>query len=74
MTVTSNALSLSVAGIVMMGVFVGRKFDVIISPAIMLPQASRLIGFNTVGLFSLIGESGRYRGWPIEAKKITRKL
>lgn len=59
MIVTSNALSFSAGGIVIMGVFVGRKFEVMTSPAIMLPQASRLIGFSTVGLFSLMGERGR---------------
>jgi len=74
MAVTIRALSFNVGCIVMIGVFIGRKFDVIIRPAIMLPQASRLIGFKTAGLFSLIGESGRNRGCPIEAKKIIRKL
>lgn len=28
----------------------------------MLPQASRLMGLMTAGLFSLIGESGENRG------------
>lgn len=72
--VTRRALSLSNGGIVITGVFVGRKFDVIRSPAIILPQASRLIGLITVGLFSLIGERGRNRGCPISAKYTTRKL
>lgn len=48
--------------------------EVISRPAIMLPQASRLIGLITVGLFSLMGDSARKRGWPIETKKMTRRL
>lgn len=40
----------------------------------MLPQASRLIGLITAGLFSLIGERGLNRGWPIVTKKTTRRL
>lgn len=72
--VTNRALSLSVAGMVMIGVFIGRKFEVMINPATMLPHASRLIGFITAGSFSLIGVNAVDRGCPIEAKKITRKL
>lgn len=34
----------------------------------MLPHASREIGLMTWGLFSLIGERGRYRGCPMETK------
>lgn len=52
----------------------GIKFDVMMRPATMLPQASRLIGFNSVGSFSLIGDKGKNRGCPIDAKKIIRKL
>lgn len=58
----------------MIWVFSGRKLDVMINPAKMLPQAKRLIGLITAGLFSLIGESGRNRGAPMVTKKITRKL
>lgn len=72
--VTIRALSLSVCGMVIMGVFFGIKFETIIRPAIILPHASRLIGLITKGLFSLMGERGRNRGCPIEAKKIIRKL
>jgi len=57
-----------------MGVFSGTRLEVINSPAIMLPQASRLIGLITAGLFSLTGESAAKRGCPIDTKKITRKL
>lgn len=35
------------------------------NPAMMLPQASRLIGLITRGLFSLIGERAKNRGVPI---------
>lgn len=72
--VTESAASLRRGGIVMIGVFDGKKLDVIISPAIILPQAKRLIGLITAGLFSLMGERGRNRGVPIVTKKITRKL
>lgn len=41
-----------------MGVFMGTMLEVIRRPAMMLPQASRLIGLITAGLFSLIGENG----------------
>ena len=60
--VTINALSFRLGCIVMTGVFKGRMLEVIISPAIMLPQASRLMGLITAGLFSLIGDRGRKRG------------
>lgn len=71
---TNNAASLRVGGIVITGVFKGGKLSVIISPAIMLPQARRLIGLITAGLFSLIGRKEVNRGVPIVTKKITRKL
>ena len=60
--VTIRALSFRLGCIVMIGVFKGVIFEVIKSPAIMLPQASRLIGLITAGLFSLIGERGGKRG------------
>ena len=72
--VTPRAASLRIMGMVMTGVLCGKKFEVMINPAMMLPQASRLIGLMTDGLFSLIGDSGRNRGVPIETKKTTRKL
>lgn len=64
--VTIRALSFRRGCIVMMGVFNGIILEVIIRPAMILPQASRLIGLITAGLFSLIGERGRNRGWPID--------
>lgn len=72
--VTARAANFSAIGIVMTWVFTGKKFNVIMDPAIMLPQASRLMGLITNGLFSLIGEKGRNRGDPIVTKKTTRKL
>lgn len=71
---TMSALNFRVVGIVITGVLVGRKFEVIISPATILPQASRLIGFKIVWLFSLIEIRGSDRGCPIEVKKIIRRL
>lgn len=72
--VTARAASFRRGGIVMTGVFKGETWEVIRSPATMLPQASRLIGLMTAGLFSLIGEKGLNRGEPMETKKTTRRL
>ena len=72
--VTIRAASLRVKGIDMIGVFKGSMFEVIIRPAMTLPQANRLIGLITALLFSLIGESALKRGWPIETKNTTRRL
>lgn len=72
--VTRRAASFKWVGIVITGVLVGRKFEVISSPAMMLPQASRLIGLITDGLFSLMGAVVVKRGCPMETKKITRRL
>lgn len=63
--VTIIADNLREGCIVITGVFKGVRFEVIRSPAIMLPHASRLIGLITIGLFSLIGERGLSRGCPI---------
>lgn len=72
--VTARAASFSSGGIDMIGVFVGVIFKVINRPAIMLPQASRLMGLITAGWFSLIGGIGLNRGWPMETKNTIRKL
>lgn len=45
--VTISAANLRDSGIVIVGVLDGRKFRVIINPAIMLPQARRSIGAVT---------------------------
>lgn len=72
--VTTRAASLSRGGMVIIGVLRGTILEVIRRPAIMLPQARRLMGLITAGLFSLIGGSGENRGCPIETKKTTRRL
>lgn len=66
--VTVIAASLRDRGMVIIGVFDGRKFNVMISPAIMLPHARRLMGLITAGLFSLIGVRVVKRGVPIVTK------
>lgn len=66
--VTISALSFKLGCMVIMGVFRGVMLDVMRRPAIILPQASRLMGLITAGLFSLMGERGRKRGCPIETK------
>lgn len=63
---TRIAVSLSRGGIVNTGVLKEIKLDEIINPAAILPQASRLIGLTTEGLFSLIGLRGRNRGVPMQ--------
>lgn len=72
--VTVRAISFRLVGIVITGVLRGRMLEVISKPAMMLPQASRLIGLITAGLFSLIGDSELNRGWPMETKKTIRRL
>lgn len=72
--VTARAASLRSRGIDITGVFRGSMLEVIKRPAIMLPQARRLMGLMTVGLFSLMGERGLNRGCPMETKKTTRRL
>ena len=64
--VTRSALSFNRGCIDITGVFRGIRLEVIMSPAMILPQASRLIGLIIVGSFSLIGEREGKRGWPIE--------
>lgn len=73
-TVTTRAAILSKRGIDMTGVFRGVIFEVINRPAMILPQAKRLIGLITAGLFSLMGDKGLNRGWPIDTKNTTRRL
>lgn len=72
--VTVRAASFRRGGMDITGVFIGRTLDVIRRPAMMLPQASRLMGLITVGLFSLMGESGVNRGFPMETKNTIRRL
>lgn len=60
--VTARAASFRVKGMDAIGVLGGRIFEMRRRPATMLPQANRLIGLITVGLFSLIGDRGLNRG------------
>lgn len=60
--VTIRADNFRRGAIVITGVFRGEIDEVIIKPAIMLPQASRLRGRRTEGLFSLMGLKERNRG------------
>lgn len=46
----------------------------IINPAKMLPIIRRMIGFISMGLFSLIKTRGGNRGFPSRAKKMMRVL
>lgn len=65
---------MSEEGIVITGVL-GKVILVVISrPARMLPQARRLIGLRTIGSFSLMGDRGAKRGWPMVTKNTTRRL
>lgn len=72
--VTISAASFKLVGMVITGVFKGRILEVIRRPATMLPQASRLMGLITAGLFSLMGERELKRGWPMETRKTIRRL
>lgn len=72
--VTRRAASFRSRGMDITGVFRGIILEVSRRPAIMLPQASRLMGLSTTGLFSLIGERTLNRGWPMETKKTIRRL
>ena len=72
--VTIRAANFSRGGIDIIGVFKGVILEVISRPAIMLPQASRLIGLITAGLFSLMGERALNRGCPMDTKNTTRRL
>lgn len=72
--VTARAASFRLAGMVITGVLRGKMLEVIRRPAMMLPQASRLMGLITAGLFSLMGERGLKRGWPMETRKTIRRL
>lgn len=66
--VTSRAASLSRGGIVIIGVLGVVMFEVISSPATIVPHARRLMEAHMAGSFSLIGERGLNRGCPMETK------
>lgn len=50
---------------VIIGVFIGVILEVITKPAMILPQANRLMGLITGPLFSLMGDKGLNRGYPM---------
>lgn len=56
------------------GVFVGRMYEVMMNPAMMLPRARRVIGEVTAGLFSFIGVSGGIRAKPACTKIVMRMV
>jgi len=60
--VTARALSFNVGCIVITGVFRGSIFEVIRRPAMMLPQARRLMGLMAAGFRSVGGRSVAKRG------------
>lgn len=67
-SVTARAASFRRVGIVMTAVLGNTILEVIRRPAMMLPQASRLMGFKTAGWFSLMGDNELNRGCPMETK------
>lgn len=73
-TETRRAANFSRGGIDITGVFRGIMLEVMRRPATILPQARRLMGLITAGLFSLMGDRGENRGKPIETKNTTRRL
>lgn len=64
MIVTRRAAIFTEVGMVSTGVLGAVVAERRKRPVTMLPQASRLIGLITAGLFSLIGEEGLNRGYP----------
>lgn len=72
--VTISAASFIWGVIVAVGIFNGKKFEVMISPEIMLPQARRSMGAVIVLWFSLIGDKEGNRGDPMVTKKMIRRL
>lgn len=73
-TETARAASFRPRGMVRTGTLEAARLEVIRRPARTLPKASRLIGLITAGLFSLMGERGLKRGWPIDTRKMIRRL
>lgn len=73
-SVTRRAITFRRGGMVIICVLGIIILEVIRRPAMILPQARRLMGFTTFGSFSLIGEKAENRGCPMVTKKITRRL
>lgn len=72
--VTMRAAVFVIIGMVIGGVFVGKMLDVMRRPAMMLPNASRVIGLVIVGEFSLIGVMGGIRLNPVWTMMVIRRL
>lgn len=70
--VTARAVILMDRGIVIVGVFVGMINEVMRNPARILPNASRVMGEVTAGLFSLIGVRGGIRTKPVCTSTVIR--
>lgn len=66
--VTARAVIFNCHGMVMIWVFMGGMLCEIMNPAKILPSARRLMGFMSLGLFSLIVIRGGYRGFVIVTK------
>lgn len=71
---TTRAVTLMCGGMVIGGVFVGRMYDVIRNPAVILPSARRVIGRRIAGLFSFIGVRGGMRTKPVWTIRIIRTV
>lgn len=63
-----------VIGMVIGGVFVGGMEDEIRRPARMLPMASRVIGLDSMGLFSSMGVNVGMRVGPVWTSTAIRRL
>lgn len=74
MAVTTRAAVFVRVGMVMGGVFVGVRYDVISSPARMLPRARRRMGEVMVGLFSSMGVIVAVRVNPVWTSRVMRRL
>lgn len=72
--VTNRAVSFKCVGMVIWGTVMGVILLEMKNPAKMLPTISRVIGFISSGLFSLIRIREGNRGFPSSAKKIIRVL
>lgn len=70
--VITMAVILMDSGMVVVGVFVGRMYEVIRNPAVMLPTASRVSEESTAGLFSLMLARGGIRTNPVCTSRVIR--
>lgn len=72
--VTTRAVIFKGGAIVITGALIDVVFRVIISPAIMLPQAKCLMGRVVRRAFSFRGVKGGNRGEPMETETMIRRL